>query len=317
MTILRGMPMSLKQLLDSKRCIKIICGAGNEDLEQVAYLTDIYARAGVRYFDVSANEDAVWVVRKVLKKLGIEGYICVSYGVKGDTHASKATISPKCVFCGECVMRCPQKAINVVIDSAFTMDEKKCIGCNACVSTCRYKALSLVNKPKSIEDTLPKLVLQGIDSVELHANGNIEDIVLQLNTIKRNFKGMISLCMDRSLYGDKQLMSIFSQFVSGKSPYTTIIQADGLPMGGNNNSPGTTLQALAIGQIVERAKLPTYLLLSGGTNGTTTYLARMMGLHYNGISVGSYARKIIEGLSDKEALRVAKDFVHDSLSYME
>jgi NAD-dependent dihydropyrimidine dehydrogenase PreA subunit len=309
--------MSLQNLLKARQCIKIICGAGNEDLEQIAYLTSIYAQVGVRYFDISANIEAIRTVRRVLNELGIEGYICVSCGIKGDPHMNKIVMSNACTNCGKCIEQCPQKVFYKTTDSSINIHEERCLGCGHCISSCKEGALSLQNKPKNIIDTLPAIVAEGIDTIEFHANGTIDDIFQKLSLIEEHYKGIISICMDRSLYGDKQLADIFTKFVSNREPYTTIIQADGLPMGGNNDSLGTTLQALAFGQIVERMKLPAYLLLSGGTNEQTTHLASLMGLQYNGISVGSFARKIIDGHSNEEALIIASTFLLKSLYYME
>ena len=36
---------------------KLVCGAGNEDCESVKRLVYIYAKAGCKYFDISAREE--------------------------------------------------------------------------------------------------------------------------------------------------------------------------------------------------------------------------------------------------------------------
>ena len=67
-------------------------------------------------------------------------------------------------------------------------------------------------------------------------------------------------------------------------------------------------------------KNPPFVILSGGTNVKTVQLAKTAGVLINGISFGSYARKIVykyittEGLGAredelKEAVRIASDFV--------
>ena len=307
--------MSLQTLLESRKCIKIICGAGNENIEQIRHITDIYARAGVRYFDISANIEAIRTVKQVLQKLNIEGYICVSYGIKGDPHTKKIKVSEACINCGKCVPTCSQKALYQTTDAVWIMNDS-CIGCGTCIPACSFNALSLSSIPKNIEDTLPDIVAEGVDTIEFHANGALSDIDRNLSSIENLHTGMISICMDRSLYGDKQLIDIFTKFITHRTPYSTIIQADGLPMEGNNDSPGITLQAIAFGQIIARAKLPVYLLLSGGTNDKTSYLAQQMGFAYNGISVGSFARKIIDGSSDVEAVQKACNFIHHLQSFM-
>lgn len=45
-------------------------------------------------------------------------------------------------------------------------------------------------------------------------------------------------------------------------------------MSGGDDNYKSTLQAVATGEIVQNAKLPVYLILSGGTNAKTTELAK-------------------------------------------
>ena len=47
--------MNIKQILDNRQCFKLVCGAGNEDVEQVRRLVYVYALAGADIFDLSAK----------------------------------------------------------------------------------------------------------------------------------------------------------------------------------------------------------------------------------------------------------------------
>ena len=108
-----------------------------------------------------------------------------------------------------------------------------------------------------------------------------------------------------------------------RNPYTTIIQADGIPMSGSEDNYKTTLQAVAMAEIIQDAEQPVYLLISGGTNSKTRKLAELCDIKYNGIAIGSYARKIVKeyitrtDFYDKTvfegALRIAKNLVEESL----
>ena len=72
----------LKSLLDAKKCFKLVCGAGNEDAEDVKKLVSLYAKAGCRFFDISANEDIVDAAKTALKNVNIDdAYLCVSVGI--------------------------------------------------------------------------------------------------------------------------------------------------------------------------------------------------------------------------------------------
>ncbi len=91
-------------------------------------------------------------------------------------------------------------------------------------------------------------------------------------------------------------------------------------MSGGDDNYKSTLQAVATAEIVQNAKLPVYLVLSGGTNGKTTELAKMCEISYNGVAIGSYARKIVKRYIDRSdfwsnsyvvesALNIAKPLV--------
>ena len=286
--------MSLKRLLESRRCIKLVCGAGNEDAEYVRKLANIYIKTGVRYFDVSANIGVIKAVKEELVKSGVEGFINVSYGIKGDPHTNKIQVDNNCVNCGLCVSSCIQDAL-YLYELGLGVHMDKCVGCGQCIPTCPTNALSITSKPIAIKDTLPSIIAEGVDSIELHVSGTSpSEALIRWAGIQESFKGILSVCIDRSKYSDETLFSNLKEFLRNREPYSTIIQADGLPMSGSEDGYVTTLQAIAIGQIVDRMKLPAYLLLSGGTNSYTSKLAKMCGVKYHGVSLGSYARKVIK-----------------------
>ena len=58
----------LKNLLEEKRCFKLICGAGNENESEVEKLVALYASAGCRFFDLSAKENIVDCAKRGLVK---------------------------------------------------------------------------------------------------------------------------------------------------------------------------------------------------------------------------------------------------------
>jgi len=79
--------MKLEQLLSTRKCFKLVCGAGNEDAEEVEKLVALYAKAGARYFDLSAREDVVLAaprgLRRVISANDLENsYLNVSVGIK-------------------------------------------------------------------------------------------------------------------------------------------------------------------------------------------------------------------------------------------
>ena len=197
-----------------------------------------------------------------------------------------------------------------------------------CVRQCPVNAISTYSRTTPLDDVLPPLIKLGIHSVELHAVSDDEEgIYEQWQSINKYFDGVLSLCVDRSHLGDNQLIRRIKSLISGRQHFSTIIQADGAPMSGCDDKHETTLQALATAQIVQRANLPVFLMLSGGTNSKTAELAKLFGIPAHGVALGSYARMIVRELIDREdflaneavfneALVIARGLVDKSLSYM-
>lgn len=288
----------LKDLLESKKCFKLVCGAGNEDSTQVEKLTALYAKAGCRFFDLNASQEIVDAAKRGLKFAGIDdAFLCISVGIKGDPHVNKAQIDyEKCIGCGQCDEICPQKAIRY-----HKVKKHCCIGCGKCVKICPKGAISYLSEPKELADILPPLIEKGIDCIELHAMGdNIDEINTKWNYIKNNFDGLLSICTSRGELSDKGLVCRIKNMIDGLEPNRVIVQADGFPMSGTKDDYKTTLQAVATAEIVQNANLPVYIMLSGGTNSKTAELAKMCSIDYHGVAIGSYARKIVEEYIERD-----------------
>jgi hypothetical protein len=73
-----------------------------------------------------------------------------------------------------------------------------------------------------------------------------------------------------------------------------IVQADGAPMSGGRDDFHTTLQAIATADIVAKSGIPVRILASGGTNSKTRELADICGVPIHGVSLGTFARKLIK-----------------------
>ncbi|HOJ64280.1 MAG TPA: LdpA C-terminal domain-containing domain [Spirochaetota bacterium] len=289
----------LIDILKNNKCFKLVCGAGNENVEEVERLVYLYCLAGANLFDLSANIDVIKAaknsIKKAKEKRNIFVYTSVSFGISGDPHIRKATIDSNiCKMCKRCINVCPQSAI-FEIDNCIKIIDYKCIGCGKCQQVCSINAISFYQKIKPIREVLPEIVDLGIDCVELHSISDDENEFLKnWNQIISIHKGLVSLCLDRSHLGNFSLIKRIKNAIKNRLPYTTIIQADGAPMSGGRNDFKSTLQAVATAEIVANERLPVFILLSGGTNAKSSRLAKMCNISINGVAIGSYARQIVK-----------------------
>ena len=312
----------LKEFLDkNNKVFKLVCGAGNECEQDVERLTALYSKAGAQIFDICAKPEILDAAKRGLEKARInkDRYICVSVGMKGDPHIFKAKIdNEKCNFCGICEKVCPNDAIKN--NSIIT---ENCIGCGICKKGCQNNAINMIETEQDLNKILPILIEKGIDCIELHATSELdEDIWDKWEIINQTFDGILSICIDRLNLGNKQVLLRLKKMIKNRKPYTTIIQADGIPMSGSKNDYKTTLQAVAMAEIIQDEDLPCYTLISGGTNSKTSKLAKLCNIDYNGIAIGSYARKIVKQYIKNEnfynesifneGLKIAKNLVEMS-----
>ena len=315
--------MELVKYLEEKKCFKLICGAGNQDLDEITKLSALYAAAGCRFFDVNASVEAVKAAKEGFRIVNKENecFICVSVGTKNDPHLSKCKINQTvCNKCGLCKNSCIQQAINNK-NILFVIDEKKCIGCKKCLLSCPANAIESYYKNISFEKVLPSIIEEGIDCIEYHAiSENEDEIISGWNTILKIYKGTLSVSINRSKLGTEQLISCLNR-MKNCTEKDFIVQADGLSMSGGVNNYRSTLQAIATADIIERANITPYIIVSGGTNEKTMNLAKKCGLDISGFAAGSYARKIIKKYIDEDnflqnpiifnkALEVAKELVN-------
>lgn len=319
---------TLKHILENKKCLKLICGAGNENIKEIEKLVYVYAMAGFNFFDICAKKDVLIAAENGLKRADSQANICVSIGLQNDVHVSKAVINnQKCINCNICLSVCPQNAIYIE-DNKCSVDEKKCIGCFKCLDVCQNSAIITEHKYKAPHTMLLPLISEKIDSVEFHCTSDkTNEIIDNWYKIRSLYKGLLSICLDRSKLGDDYIIYMLKEMLKKSEPYSVILQVDGKPMSGGENNYNSTLQTVAFAKLINDAKLPVYILLSGGTNSLSTKLAKECEVNVNGVAIGSYARKIVKDyiqydnffendLLKKKAIAVAKELAQDLLKYL-
>jgi ferredoxin len=301
---------SARSLFEKRSFFKIVCGAGNEDPVEVRRLATVYTLAGASGIDLSADpaivksamagiDAAERLAADLDIPLSCRPFITVSVGLAGDPHVRKARIDPgTCTQCGLCTDACEQDAV----DPAGHIREERCIGCAKCAEVCPQAAVSFFTKKKDLSFVLPECLAAGAEMVELHAVTLDDEAVLSDWKLIRSLvpDNYISLCLDRSLLSDDRLTRRIrqTQAIAGER---MIVQADGAPMSGGSDDFHTTLQAIATADIVAKSRLPVMILASGGTNSRTMELADLCGVEVHGVSIGTFARKLVRDYTGSES----------------
>jgi len=300
-----------KNFLNRKNCLKIVCGAGNKDLNKITNLCALYAAGGCRFFDVNASVEAIHAAKKGFKYAGKEKevFICVSVGTKEDPHFTKYCINPeKCSNCGVCTDICLEKAVTQT-NNSYSIKENKCIGCGKCFNICKNRAIESFHKAIPFSDLISKITNEDIDCLEYHIiTDNIKEISEGWKIITNLYSGPVSVCLDRSKFGNENIIKILKE-MKNFCNNLFIVQADGAPMSGGEDDYGTTLQAVATADIIDKAGITPYIFISGGTNSKTKELAKMCSVDVTGISIGTYARKIVRKFIEED------DFLTNKTSF--
>jgi ferredoxin len=328
---------TMQKLLDTSKYFKLVCGAGNEDAEEVKRLTVLYTLAGAKGMDVSANVD---VVRSCMKgidiafdlakefgiNLKIRPFIMVSVGMPGDHHVRKSYINlDTCLKCDLCIPVCPTDAI----PESLIVIKAKCIGCGNCSAICpRSDIIHYEHNERALRELLPKCLEAGAEQIELHAAVAEDESIMQewkmVNEVNPNNHN--SMCLDR-LHLSNFVFENRIEKAKEIAGNRLIIQSDGYPMSGGEDDFNTTLQAIATADVLNKRfnmklrkskniliynkKNEVNQLLSGGTNSLTAILAEQVGVKFQGASLGTFARKIVKSIIDNSEFYEDKDGIKE------
>lgn len=289
---------------------KLILEHGDCSLSEIEVFSQIYSQAGTDIFDISPDIKALKATKRGIKKAGLnpcDFKYCISFGTNSLNSMPKATINQsKCKRCYKCISRCSQNAIFIDKNGYPKVSEDKCIGCKTCKKSC----IDFLDKEVDIKQVAKDFEGEKLDIVEFHISGyNKKTIIQKWEQLLENFSCQKSIAVERNKFGDEKLLKLVKK-LDKMNPQKTIIEAyDTSP--NPCDTPAGTLQAIAHAQIYEKLGLPVFI--SGETNSFTKDFADKFDVKYSGISMNTYARKIIEkalSASDYElAVRIAKKLV--------
>ena len=294
--------------LDEGKLFKLIFWLGNTNLDEIDFLTRVYAQANVDMFDITPDVSVIEAVLNALKsiKCSQNDYLfCVSFSFGNDVHGSKICIDKnKCNKCLKCVNICPNKAIA----NDLTIEKAKCIGCRKCEGC---DAISFQKEYQNPAQKLKELKNYKIDCVELHVNGlKKEEIEKIVKDIKNEFPKMpIGICLSKGRQTDKEAIEIVQHISKFIYPQKLIFQADGKPMSGNNDDELSTKDALTFSKLFEKENI--YILPSGGCNAQTMRLSKEKGVRINGVAIGSFARFFIKNIIKNKSFCYNNLNIHD------
>ena len=307
---------NFKSFLDSKKCFKIICGAGNKYYNEITNLCALYAVAGCRFFDVNPSVEAIQAAKAGFKYAGKEKecFICVSVGTNDDPHFMKCDIdSNKCSACGACEKACMQQAVKTKTGTYY-IEKDKCIGCQKCRTACKSSAINTYRDEMSLSDTILPLLKEDFDCLEYHIITDSEtEIMNGWKNIISMYNGPISVCLDRSKFGNEQVVKCLKKMKSSCNDIF-IVQADGAPMSGGEDDYRTTLQAVSMADIIDKANITPYIFISGGTNSKTKELLKLCNIDVTGISIGSFARKNVKEYIENDSFLTDKGIFNKALA---
>lgn len=294
------MKEDFKSFLNSKNCFKLILGANNHDIDAIRHIVKIYHNAGCKFFDISSDAEIFDVV---CRQTNNTAFICISIGVEDDPHFYKCKIDKsRCIKCEKCIGVCPQNAIN----NEYDIIENKCIGCKKCVDICYSDAIDTYKKQKKWDFEL----LKNADCVEFHiSTKNKYEIFSKWETLIKNYKGIISICIGRKYFSGQEMIGILGDLIKSCNNYI-IIQADENPMSGGKDDYHSSLQAIACADVIINTYRDIPVFISGGMNSHSAKLAKMFDVDVTGVSVGTYARKLIQSVSSEiEQVKLAKKLI--------
>lgn len=290
--------------LQSGRWVKLICGAGNQDLAAIEDLCALYTAAGIHCIDIAADTGVAEAARRGINWALARGaqrpWLMVSLSDGADPHFRKASFDPS-----RCPSDCPRPCQKVcpalaIADHGGVLSER-CYGCGRCLPAC---PLGLIEDHQQWLDAeaVPALLRTiAPDAVELHTQaGRQTAFEARLNQLKTSGiplqRVAVSCGLERGA-GSEQAPALSPQELAAelwlrfdalrRAGYRPLWQLDGRPMSGDVGA-GTARSAVKLLEAITPWAPPGPLQLAGGTNAKTIALlsphARAAGVAFGGMA---------------------------------
>ncbi len=313
---------SPEQALAAGRWVKLICGAGNQDLAAIEDLCAIYALAGVHCIDVAAEPAVVAAARRGLAWAEAQAgtgawpetsrpWLMVSLSDGADPHFRKARFDP--ALCPpDCPRPCQRVCPALAIGGSGGVVAERCYGCGRCLPACPHGLIAEEQRILAAEAVAPLLAELRPDAVELHTRpGRLEPFARRLEQVGASGVPLrrlaVSCGLERGAAGPeatpagaaptpRQLAAeLWRRFAlvraAGQRP---LWQLDGRPMSGDVGA-GTARAAVALLAELQAWAPPGPLQLAGGTNGRSLALLSP-GHRVAGVAFGGVARRQLQPL---------------------
>jgi Fe-S-cluster-containing hydrogenase component 2 len=304
--------------LAAGRFVKLICGAGNQDLAAIEDLCAVYSLAGVHCIDVAADVAVAAAARRgmewAVERGATRPWLMLSLSDGADPHFRKASFDP--TLCpSDCPRPCQRVCPALAIGESGGVLAERCYGCGRCLPAC---PLGLIQEQQVLlsPDVVPQLLAAvQPDAVELHTQagrqGAFAQRLQQVQTSGVPLQRLAVSCglergasakdsgsaaaaetplSPRELAGELwQRFALVRQ--CGLKP---LWQLDGRPMSGDVGA-GTARSAVKLLEAIRPWAPPGPLQLAGGTNASTAALLSA-DAGAAGVAFGGRARSLLQPL---------------------
>lgn len=304
--------------LAAGRFVKLICGAGNQDLAAIEDLCAVYSLAGVHCIDVAADAAVAAAARRGMAWAEARGaprpWLMVSLSDGADPHFRKAQFDPqRCP--ADCPRPCQRVCPALAIGPQGGVLRERCYGCGRCLPAC---PLGLIEEQQVLlsADTVPALLATiQPDAVELHTQaGRQSAFAERVGQVRGSGVALKRLAVscglergagaktdadapppDSPLSARELASELWQRFaLVRQAELQPLWQLDGRPMSGDVGA-GTARSAVKLLEAIRPWAPPGPLQLAGGTNANT---AELLGPTSGaaGVAFGGMARSLLQPL---------------------